>query len=57
MTRSVDLLNTCQCWRHQLVLKVADRGYVLHLGQIIHQGGTKDELKNSEIVKKAYLGG
>ena len=40
-----------------LVLKVADKGYVLHLGEIIQEGKTKDELRNSEAVKKAYLGG
>lgn len=40
-----------------LALKLADRGYVLHLGKIIQEGGTKDELRNSEAVKKAYLGG
>jgi branched-chain amino acid transport system ATP-binding protein len=39
-----------------LALKVADTGYVLHLGRIV-QEGTGDELKNSETVKKAYLGG
>ncbi len=39
-----------------LALKVAERGYVLHVGTII-QEGTCDELKNSEAVKRAYLGG
>jgi branched-chain amino acid transport system ATP-binding protein len=38
-----------------LALRVADRGYVLHIGKIV-QEGTRDELKNSETVKKAYLG-
>ncbi len=38
-----------------LALKVADKGYVLHLGKII-QEGSRDELKGSETVKKAYLG-
>jgi branched-chain amino acid transport system ATP-binding protein len=39
-----------------LALKVADRGYVLHVGRVI-QEGTGDELKGSEAVKRAYLGG
>jgi branched-chain amino acid transport system ATP-binding protein len=39
-----------------LALKVADRGYVLHLGRIM-QEGTRNELRKSEAVKKAYLGG
>lgn len=38
-----------------LALRVADRGYVLHIGKIV-QEGTKEELKDSETVKKAYLG-
>jgi len=38
-----------------LALKVADRGYVLHVGKIV-QEGTRDELRGSETVKKAYLG-
>ena len=38
-----------------LALKVADRGYVLHLGTIIHEGNC-EELKGSETVKQAYLG-
>jgi branched-chain amino acid transport system ATP-binding protein len=38
-----------------LALKVADRGYVLHVGKIL-QEGTCDELRGSETVKKAYLG-
>jgi branched-chain amino acid transport system ATP-binding protein len=38
-----------------LALKVADRGYVLHIGRIV-QEGTRDELRDSETVKKAYLG-
>jgi branched-chain amino acid transport system ATP-binding protein len=39
-----------------LALKVADRGYVLHVGKVV-QEGTRDELRSSETVKKAYLGG
>ena len=39
-----------------LALKLAEWGYVLHLGRII-QEGPMDELKDSEAVKKAYLGG
>jgi branched-chain amino acid transport system ATP-binding protein len=36
-------------------LTVADRGYVLQTGEIIISG-TADELRNNEIVQKAYLG-
>jgi branched-chain amino acid transport system ATP-binding protein len=39
-----------------LALRVADMGYVLHVGKIVAQG-TRDDLKKSEAVKKAYLGG
>jgi branched-chain amino acid transport system ATP-binding protein len=39
-----------------LALKLAERGYVLHLGKVIQEGPI-DELKDSEAVKKAYLGG
>ena len=39
-----------------LALKLAERGYVLHLGKVIHEGPI-DELRDSEAVKKAYLGG
>jgi branched-chain amino acid transport system ATP-binding protein len=39
-----------------LALKTADMGYVLHVGRIVAQG-SRDELKKSEAVKKAYLGG
>jgi len=38
-----------------LALKVADRGYVLHVGKIVQEGSC-EELKGSETVKKAYLG-
>ena len=36
-------------------LTVADRGYVLQTGEIIISG-TAEELRNNEIVQKAYLG-
>jgi branched-chain amino acid transport system ATP-binding protein len=39
-----------------LALKVADYAYVLHVGRIV-QEGTCEELKCSETVRKAYLGG
>jgi branched-chain amino acid transport system ATP-binding protein len=39
-----------------LALRVADMGYVLQVGRIIAQGSC-DELKGSEAVKRAYLGG
>ena len=39
-----------------LALKIAQKGYVLHLGKVIQQG-PMDELKDSEAVKRAYLGG
>jgi branched-chain amino acid transport system ATP-binding protein len=39
-----------------LALRVGDMGYVLQVGSIIAQG-TSDELKGSEAVKRAYLGG
>jgi len=35
-------------------LKIASRGYVLQKGQIIIEGLVK-ELKESEVIKKAYL--
>lgn len=38
-----------------LALRVADSGYVLQVGKIVLEG-TRDELRNSEIVKRAYLG-
>jgi branched-chain amino acid transport system ATP-binding protein len=38
-----------------LALKVAERGYVLHVGKIVQEGSC-DELKGSETVKQAYLG-
>ena len=36
-------------------LNVADRGYVLQTGEIIISG-TAEELRNNEIIQKAYLG-
>lgn len=36
-------------------LKLADRGYVLELGKITHEGSSK-ELLNSETIQEAYLG-
>jgi branched-chain amino acid transport system ATP-binding protein len=38
-----------------MALSLADRGYVLEVGKVILQG-TTEELKESERVKKAYLG-
>jgi len=36
-------------------LKLADRGYVLELGKITHEGSS-EELLNSEVIQEAYLG-
>ena len=36
-------------------LKLADRGYVLELGKISHEGNS-EELLNSETIQEAYLG-
>ena len=36
-------------------LKLADRGYVLELGKISHEGSS-EELLNSEVIQEAYLG-
>jgi len=36
-------------------LKLADRGYVLELGKITHEGSSYD-LLNSEVIQEAYLG-
>ncbi|WP_458700885.1 ABC transporter ATP-binding protein [Sulfurospirillum sp. 1307] len=36
-------------------LKLADRGYVLELGKITHEGSS-EELLNSEAIQEAYLG-
>lgn len=39
-----------------LALKVADYAYLLQVGEIVLEG-TPDELKDEELVKKAYFGG
>lgn len=39
-----------------LSLEISHRGYVLETGNIVLQG-TSQELRNNEMVKKAYLGG
>jgi len=39
-----------------LALQVAERAYALQVGKIVLEGNI-DEFKNSEIVKRAYLGG
>ena len=36
-------------------LDVADRGYVVQTGRVV-LSGTSDELRHSDLVKKAYLG-
>ena len=36
-------------------LKLADRGYVLELGKITHEG-TSEDLLNSTVIQEAYLG-
>lgn len=38
-----------------LALTVADRGYVLESGQVIH-AGPATELKNDPAIERAYLG-
>ena len=38
-----------------LALQVAHRGYVLEVGKVILEGDI-EQFKNSELVKKAYLG-
>lgn len=40
----------------RLAFKLARRGYILEVGSIVLEGST-EELANSELVKKAYLGG
>ena len=40
----------------QEALEIADRGYVLQTGRVVHEG-TAHELLNSDEVRKAYLGG
>ena len=39
-----------------LALSVADRGYVLESGRVVHQGSARD-LKKDKSVEQAYLGG
>lgn len=39
----------------RVALQIADRGYVLQTGEIV-LSGTSDELRNDEMVRKAYLG-
>ena len=39
-----------------LALKVAGSGYALQVGKVILEGGI-DAFKDSDIVKKAYMGG
>ncbi len=39
-----------------LALSVADRGYVLESGRVVHEGSAAD-LKNDKTVEQAYLGG
>jgi branched-chain amino acid transport system ATP-binding protein len=39
-----------------LALGVASRGYALQVGKVVLEGDI-ETMKNSEIVKKAYLGG
>jgi branched-chain amino acid transport system ATP-binding protein len=40
----------------RLAFKLAQRGYILEVGSVVLEGST-EELANSELVKKAYLGG
>lgn len=40
----------------KMALKIADRGYVLETGNVV-QTGTGEELLESDIIQKAYLGG
>ena len=39
----------------QEALEIADRGYVLQTGRVVHEG-TAQELLNSDEVRKAYMG-
>lgn len=39
-----------------LALEVANRGYALHVGRVVLEGDI-EEMKSSDIVKRAYLGG
>ena len=40
---------------HQAI-RIADRGYVIVRGRIEHEGRTRDELADNELVRKLYLG-
>jgi len=37
-------------------IRIADRGYVIVHGKIAFEGGSGEELNNSELVRKFYLG-
>jgi branched-chain amino acid transport system ATP-binding protein len=37
-------------------VRIADRGYVIVHGKIAFEGGSAEELKNNELVRKFYLG-
>jgi ABC-type lipopolysaccharide export system ATPase subunit len=37
-------------------IRIADRGYVIVHGKIAFEGGSAEELNNSELVRKFYLG-
>ncbi len=52
--RSVGVLSVEQ--NVPLALRVAERAYALQVGRIVLEGGI-NEFKDSEIVKRAYLGG
>ena len=39
-----------------LALSVADRGYVLESGRVVHEGSA-EELKSDRTIEQAYLGG
>jgi branched-chain amino acid transport system ATP-binding protein len=39
-----------------LALEIATRGYALQVGRVVLEGDI-DEIKNSDVVKRAYLGG
>ena len=40
----------------QLVLGIADRGYVLESGSIVIDGQPADQLINDDAIRKSYLG-
>jgi branched-chain amino acid transport system ATP-binding protein len=39
----------------QKTLRVADRGYVLHLGKVVHEGASQS-LTTDKRIQEAYLG-